>query len=275
MRALQIQVSLACWPAASQLEALRACVRPDGSSAMIEPLWGRLCAQHAQLVPQSRGIINEEYVAFLRQHYPSTQFRLHANARVQLLHRVVDIADYARPECRSWFNDAARISRLLGAPAYSAHSGLRARATVRDIVLASQRLADLFGCPVAIEGQYPTPPDNRFLIDSWEEYRELFDSGAYYALDLSHLNILAAKTGRIERTLTAEMLACERCLEVHVSSNDGHHDQHDVCQRHHPPWWLALLEQHTHEKAVIFSEGDQRRARAQRPKAAPHELSHR
>jgi hypothetical protein len=79
-----------------------------------------------------------------------------------------------------------------------------------------------------------------------------------YALDLSHLHILATRTGRRETTLVAEMLACERCIEVHVSDNDGQGDWHQVCAE--PPWWHPLLP-HIHPHAVVFSEGNHRRAR--------------
>lgn len=250
-------VSLACWPATSQTEALQACVNLDGTSPLSEPLWGPLSAAHVQLVPQSRGQIDEALAADLREHYPHTQFRLHANARVQSVHRIIDLADFAREDARAWFHDAARISRALRAPAYSAHSGRRSAGNLATVWEAARRLSDWFECPVAIEGQYPTA-DGSLLIDSWEEYRQLFESGLPYALDLSHLHILAARSGRQEHGLVADMLASERCLEIHVSSNDGSSDQHRICARpSDPPWWLDLLA-HANPQAVIFSEGNHR-----------------
>ncbi|MDR2032821.1 MAG: hypothetical protein LBP86_11370 [Azoarcus sp.] len=90
---------------------------------------------------------------------------------------------------------------------------------------------------------------------TWAEYRALFESGVPYALDLSHLNILATWSGRRETALVAEMLACERCLEIHVSDNDGHGDGHLVCEA--PPWWFDLLDG-CHGGAVIFAEGNHR-----------------
>lgn len=90
----------------------------------------------------------------------------------------------------------------------------------------------------------------------WDEYRLLFDSGVPYALDLSHLNILAHQSGQKEATLVQEMLACERCTEVHVSDNDGSGDWHQVCES--KPWWYSLLS-YIHHDAVIFTEGNHRR----------------
>lgn len=266
-----IQVSLACWPAAHHIDALLACARPDGSSPLHEPLWGALNARQVQMVPQSRGMLDEALVRSIQQQYPNTQFRLHANARVQVVHRIIDLADlHVHPQADPWFKDAARVSQWLGAPAYSVHSGLRERASLNQMLDNARELADWFACPVAVEGQYPTA-DGNLLINSWEEYRILFESGVPYALDLSHLNILAHHSGRREDALVSEMLSCERCLEVHVSHNDGSRDQHRTCNlplsrfglgRAHALWWLPLLS-HTHPNAVVFSEGNHRHVRRQ------------
>ena len=56
-----------------------------------------------------------------------------------------------------------------------------------------------------------------------------------------------------------ELLACERCIEVHVSDNDGRGDWHQVCES--TPWWHELLA-HVHAGAVVFSEGNHRRKRS-------------
>lgn len=261
-----IQVSLACWPAAHQIDALQACVGPDGTSPLSEPLWGALRSDHVQLVPQSRGALDEGLVHGIMAQYPRTHFRLHANARVQFTHRIIDLADlHVHPQANDWFRDAARVSRWLKAPAYSAHSGLRSRANLAQTLDNARELADWFGCPVAIEGQYPTR-EGDLLVNSWEEYQAVFESDVPYALDLSHLNILAKHTGRKEMGLIAEMLSCDRCIEVHVSTNDGSHDQHRLCDRaaDRPgaPWWLPLMD-HIHPQAVVFSEGNHRQQAAQ------------
>ena len=121
---------------------------------------------------------------------------------------------------------------------------------MEQVIDHSRELTDLFGIPVAIEGHY-LMPDDRWLFSSWAECRQLLESDAYFALDLSHLHILASRTRTIETGLVREMLSCERCIEVHVSHNDGQRDQHLPLA--HLPRWLPVL-RHTYTQAVIFSE---------------------
>jgi hypothetical protein len=122
----------------------------------------------------------------------------------------------------------------------------------------TRRCSELMGCPVAVEGQYPTP-DDEWLVSSWDEYRQLLDSDVCFALDLSHINILAHRSGRRDDGLVAEMLASDRCTEVHLSRNNGERDSHSVCDQ--PEWWTPLLK-HIHPGAVVFSEGNHRRRAA-------------
>jgi hypothetical protein len=129
--------------------------------------------------------------------------------------------------------------------------------TLQQALINALRCEDLFGARVGVEGQYPTV-GNRLLCSSWDEYRELLQSAVCFCVDLSHVRILAQATGVVERTLLQELLACERCIEVHVSDNDGTGDWHQVCAK--APWWLDLLS-HIHPDAVVFSEGNQRRSR--------------
>ena len=220
-----------------------------------EPLFGTLVADHVQLVPQSMGQLTEETAAAIAARYPNTRFRLHANVRVTRQHAFADLANLRAQQ--SWFDQAARVSKRLAAAAYTAHAGRRRDATLQTMLDNTRRVAELFDCPVGVEGQYPTK-GNEWLVASWSEYQQLFESGVPYAVDLSHLNILATQSRRLEQTLVAEMLACERCLEVHVSANDGRRDSHQICEQ--PPWWFALLA-HIHPSAVIFSEGNHRRTR--------------
>ncbi len=245
---MKAHVSLACWPGLRHQEAARQLAEPPA-----EPCFGRLSVEHVQLVPQSMGQLDEPLADALRSAYPDTRFRLHANVRVLPRHVFADLSGFGQHA--EWFGQAARISRRLNAPAYTAHAGRRGQASLNAVLKNARRCADLFGCPVGIEGHYPTPGDT-WLLSSWDEYRTLFDSGVPYALDLSHLHIVATHSGRREDTLVAEMLASDRCLEIHVSDNDGRADRHAVCVE--PPWWFALL-RHAHGEAVIFSEGNHRR----------------
>ncbi|MDE2300271.1 MAG: hypothetical protein KGK18_19145 [Burkholderiales bacterium] len=243
-------VSLACWPGLRHEQAARKLEQP-----VCEPLFGTLSTAHVQLVPQSFGTLTEDVVDTLTAAFAQVTWRLHANVRVLPVHRVADLSGF--PLHADWFRQAARISRRLVAPAYTAHSGSRSEATLTEMLDHARRCADLFGCPVGVEGQFPAKGDP-WLVSSWPEYRQLFESGVPYAIDLSHLNILAAHSGAREDGLLREMLACECCIEVHVSDNNGRGDWHQVCEQ--APWWFSML-QHLNPNAVVFSEGNHRRKR--------------
>lgn len=247
--AITSRVSLACWPGLDYSQVPEVVAHPPD-----EPLFGRLSTAHVQIVPQTIGLLDEEQADSLRAAFPDIQFRLHANVRVLPRHRMADLSTFDTD--LDWFRQAAVISRRIGAPAYSAHAGYRRNATLAQVIENARRCADLFGCPVAIEGLYPDR-HNTQLVSTWTGYRTVFGSGVPYALDLSHLNIVAHQSGR-EDGLVAEMLACERCIEVHVSDNDGSGDWHQVCTDE--PWWYSLLS-HINPSAVIFSEGNHRRRR--------------
>lgn len=216
-----------------------------------DPLLGRLSTAHLQLCPQNRGRLDVEMAACLRDTHPAVAWRLHANVQVERHQRIVDLCDW--PEERDWFVSVAAVSNALGASAYTAHAGQRCKGTVQAVLNHVRNVEQLFGVPVGVEGHYPTR-GNTWLFSSWEEYRLLLASGVHYALDLSHLHILACQSGQIERALVAEMLASSQCLELHVSGNDGRADQHQPLQE--PPWWWDLLP-HLHADAVVFSEGRQ------------------
>jgi len=209
-----------------------------------------------EAVPQNLGVLTEAVADSLLAAFPRVRFRLHANVRVLPTHRVADLSGYRSHA--EWFRQAARISQRLGAPAYTAHSGSRSESALGEMLDNASRCADLFECPVGVEGQYPAT-GNPWCVSSWAEYRQLFESGVPYAIDLSHIRILAARSGVRDNSLLQEMLACERCIEVHVSDNDGQGDWHQVCEQ--PTWWFPLLHR-INPKAVVFSEGDHRRRRA-------------
>lgn len=243
----RVNLSLAAYPGLSFYDAMEKASKESPE----EPLLGKLLLEDTQLCPQNREILTPEYVDMLMALFPATRFRLHANVRVLPSRMILDWSSYGQPQ--EYWDALASISRQLKAPAYTAHAGRRAEATLPDIIEAARRAEDLFDCPVGIEGHYPTPNDV-FLVSNWAEYRTLFESGVNYVVDLSHLHIVAEQSGRRELTLVQEMLACERCIEVHVSANDGTKDQHRTLARE--PWWWTLT-QYIHPKATIFSEGVQ------------------
>ena len=214
-----------------------------------DPLLGILSTRHMQLCPQNLGYLDRDWALDLRRRHPDILWRLHANVRIRGVGRIIDLCDW--PTQQDYFRTIGSISEALGASVYSAHAGRRNTASVEAVIRHSLAMTQHLGLPVAIEGHYPVP-GNLWLFSSWREYRQLLTSKAYFALDLSHLHILATQSGVIEHGLLAEMLACDRCLEIHVSGNDGRRDQHlrlDV-----QPWWWPLLAD-SHAEAVIFSEG--------------------
>ncbi|MCX8016518.1 MAG: hypothetical protein N2690_01250 [Rhodocyclaceae bacterium] len=245
--AMKINVSLASWPMARHEDALQSAL-----SGVSDPMFGPLAVEHIQLVPQNRGVLTAEFVARLREMAPGARFRLHANVRVLPQHRFADLTNAHLHW--DYFLSLAQVHRATGATVYSAHSGLKTEGSWQDTMKNVYRLQDLLGCPVAVEGQYPTLKPMH--LSTWQEYAALLEADLYYVVDLSHLHIVATQTRRVELNLTRELLANPRCLEVHLSDNDGRGDWHALCGRH--VWWMEALSA-THPEAVIFSEGNQRR----------------
>ena len=209
---------------------------------------GELSLDQVQICPQNAGVLDWIAAEALREDYPDTTFRLHANARVDGWSSLADLASLQHHA--GYFIELATLSQVLEAPAYTLHAGLRRNAGMAALQSNLLICEDLFECPVGVEGMYPTDND-RYNVSTWQEYRAVFDRGMRYALDLSHLNLLAYKTGVQDDGLVRELLASEQCLEIHVSGNDGERDEHGLIVGE--PWWMRLLE-HAHPAAVIFSE---------------------
>lgn len=253
----ECHVSLGAYGRLPHVEAIRLAL----SNPPVDPLLGRLHTRHLQLCPQNQGQITAELALQLKQDYPDIQFRLHANVQLEPQPRWVDLCDW--PDAQVWFKQMAFISGLLGTSVYTAHAGRRCKASVDQVLRYVREAEQVLGMAVGIEGHYPDryPPsrypgrDDRWLISSWAQYQALLESGVHYALDLSHLHILACQSGRIEYGLVSEMLASPCCLEVHLSGNDGSGDQHQPLDCDNPPWWWTLLFTSVHPDAVIFAEG--------------------
>lgn len=251
-----INISLAAYPGRHHIDAANDATTAIQTGDLVEPSLGSIVADHIQLVPQSAGRLDAEMCELLMQAHPATQFRLHANVAVLSGQRLVADLSNAH-EHLDYFKRLAMLSADLGAPAYTAHAGYRQMASMSSMLDNARRLADIFECPVGVEGLYPTRGDP-YLVSNWDEYLQLFQSGIPYAIDLSHLNILAAQSKHREDGLVREMLASEKCIEVHLSDNDGTGDWHQVCETQ--IWWHDLLP-HINENAVVFTEGNHRKKR--------------
>ena len=244
-----IHGTTACWPGERHTDALGHLLM--GTE---EPALGMLSCAHVQLCPQNFGVIDEALCDELKAKAPGTAFRLHASVRVFRSHRTFD-ASCADSDAWHYFGRVAELSAHLRAPAYTLHAGERQRATkeeVRDNVL---RLQDRFGIPVGVEALYPAA-GNRWLLSSWAEYAWLLATDIHYVIDLSHVAIVAHRERREDLALVLKLVNNPRCLEVHVSDNDGRADEHRLLARH--PWWWPVLDD-VHPATVVFSEGNQRR----------------
>lgn len=215
-----------------------------------EPLLGRLSLDHVQLVPQSRGMLDEALVDELLDAHPDTRFRCHANTRCLPERHVLDLCDF--DPSHPYWKQLASISKRLCAKGYTAHAGRRDRSSLAQAFDNTLRASDLFGCPVGIEGHYPTPKGNPWLLADWAEYAALLASRIPYALDLSHLHIVQHLSRSREDNLVRELLASDACMEVHVSGNSGRSDAHQPLTE--APWWWELLA-YANPSAVVFSEG--------------------
>lgn len=247
-----ICVSAAQYPNYTHLQSLQALLAEQSLGQLHETGLGALCMNHMQLVPQNRGRIDQALIEQLQGLSPSTQFRLHANVHVCERHVFLDLSDFHTDQT-GYFGELARINRAMGSPDYSLHSG-KATCTLSRLFDNANRLGDLMGCRVAIEGQYPSVRGSQKLISSWAQYEVLLKSGCFMAIDLSHLNIVRAKEGARD-DLVIELLKSPKTIEVHLSANDGHGDQHQCVQS--SQWWESMLS-HVHFDCVVFTEGNRR-----------------
>jgi hypothetical protein len=253
-----VNISLAGLPGFGFVDALRRILATEGeSTALVEPHIGNLSTAHTQLCPQNRGILDERMADDIAEAFPMVKCRLHANTRVLNNRYVHDFADFG--EAPEYWRALADRSRRLGAVGYTAHAGKRDRATLQQTFDNVRRCTDIFGIPVGIEGHYPTGK-NTFLMESWGEYEEMLRAEIPYALDLSHLNIIAVQTRMRRDDLVREMLAHKNCIEIHVSDNDGVRDLHRMLPER-KLWWLDLLK-FANPDAIWFSEACQRVSRA-------------
>lgn len=251
---MTINASTAMFPGVPLLDAIQLLHEPGLS----EPLFSPVSLKHVQLCPQNRTQITEELANELRETYPDTQFRLHANAHVLPQRVIIDASNDARiPENKRYFEQLAKISKILGAPAYSLHAGYATNMDFIDMIWNVRRIEDIFdGTPVAIEGLYPSTR-HKHLMKSLLDYEIVYRADMNVALDLSHLKIIA-KRGTFDIKVLKDMLESIRTLEIHVSDNDGDHDSHAPLSDE-PFWWDTLQSAKLNPDTVIFTEGNQRR----------------
>ena len=214
----------------------------------------RSSSEHVQLCPQNHGLLTAELLGEVKALSPSSLFRFHANARVD---DRVRFAEASMPWETSgcYFETLAKLNQGLDRQPYSLHAGERANGTLEEMADNVRRIRDVMEVRVAVEGLYPAA-DRKYLVDCWDEYAWLLESGLDFALDLSHLNIVAHRSRKIIESLTRELLSSEHCIEVHLSANDGYGDLHARFDPNHRVWWHAMLDS-VHPDAVAFYEGNE------------------
>jgi hypothetical protein len=216
-----------------------------------EKAWGPISMDHVQLCPQTFGMISEAVCDQLMEEHPHTQFRLHANARVEASHQLLDASTF-NDHTVGYYRSMARISRRLDTPAYSLHAGYAQNATLQQAFENIRHIQDIFqDIPVAIEGLYPNAKREQ-LLSTWADYERLLETGISMAIDMSHLKIVARQEGVWREDLVADLLGRSQCLEIHLSENDGISDRHQSVAK--DPKWRKLLD-YAHQDAVCFSEG--------------------
>lgn len=213
------------------------------------PVLGTLRSEEAQLCPQNHGRLTPERVMALRDAFPGVSFRLHANVQVLDRRVVQDVADFD-PDAPYW-RALKEVNDALGAPVYTAHAGLRKSCSMLQLIEKVRALQDFLQAPVGVEGHYPAK-GNPYLMNSWAEWDQVLRSDVPFVVDVSHAAIIAHWTRCAAGSLVREMLSSDRCLEVHLSGNNGVADQHrDVTGAE---WWWPLLSS-ANDKAVFFYEG--------------------
>lgn len=249
---VRVHATTACLAALEYEEAVRRIAK-----GLEQAPWGALSCEHVQICPQHPMWLHEDLLDAMAQLLPDTQLRLHATVPVMREHFIGERAWWGAHSEAYWRRVAA-LSRHIKATAYTFHAGTREGHTFEQCLDEARRFEDLFGCRVGIEGLYPDVFGKRsHLVENWDEYRALMDSGVSYAIDLSHLQILATVSRRIELDLTKDLLLHPNCMEIHVSDNDGVSDRH---QQMRPDaqeiWWMPLLAQAARDNpdAAIFSE---------------------
>lgn len=248
---MKISIASAAAPGHSHIAALATL-----ETNAVDPVLGALSFDNVQLCPQHSGVLNEERIAQIVATYPDTRFRLHASPKVEGSRDPHVYASNARSKPEK-VRALARTSHALNAQGYSLHAGLTEEASLAQALDAIPWIEDIFGCPVGIEGLYPAGNRKTYwLLNSWQDYATMLNSGVQYAVDLSHLQIVAASERRIEHGLVAELLDAPQCIEIHVSDNNGKADSHKPLNSAWPPWWMqALMTQPDRPTRPVFYEG--------------------
>lgn len=243
-----VNATTACIPGKSHLYAAE-----QIAAGIDQRPWGRLAHGQVQLCPQNFGILDEVTIDQVSAALPGAQLRLHATVRT-MREKFLGDDTWLSERSLPYYRRMAELSKYMRAPAYTFHAGTRAGGSFADCVKMAFDLEDLFGIPVGIEGQYPAL--TAYHVATWDEYRALMESGAKYAVDVSHLNIVARGGKEVDLGLLLDMMSNPNCIEIHVSDNPGDSDRHWMVKPNSTPWWMESLRTaaKANPAAPIFTE---------------------
>lgn len=205
---------------------------------------------HMQLCPQQLGQLNQTTAQKLTELWPNTQFRLHANVQVLAEHHIFDASKCLKEDINiSYMQSLKKINSYIKADIYSYHAGYR-NCSLGQMKANAKELEDFLGITVAVEGLY-AESSNKWLINSLDEY-EWMAHNLCFALDLSHLQIVYQQSKKtVDRNWVLQMMEHPNCKEIHISGNDGKHDNHQRISGNE--WWLDILKK-TKTNAHVFTE---------------------
>lgn len=220
--------------------------------------FGELCFDKVQICPQHQQRLDQKVIEELKEAYPQTQFRLHANCWVHTERNIdgLDLSNLTQ-ENISLFEPLAKAHQQLNGDVYSLHAGYIEQCNREDLSDHIRRAEDLFDCPVAVEPLYPS--EKNYHLSSFDDLKWLLDQDLPFALDLSHYQIMARhEQYDIHAPLLIDLLESPNCLEIHVSDNNGQRDAHATLQQE--PWyWSFLVDAYKRNPSLnVFTEGNQR-----------------
>ena len=216
---------------------------------------------YVQLCPQTPTVFTEDSLTEIQEAFPDTQFQLHANVRVQSGLLILDASSY-NDRTHWYFERLGELSAFINAPAYSLHSGRKRHCSMKGLFHNLAAIQNLFTMPVLVEGMYPTRKGpEEYLMSTWQEYIDVMNSGFCYAIDLSHLHIVANREGK-RPDLVHKLIAHSNCKEVHVSHNNGRSDAHRTISERvwdglwwKDAWLCALSDRSKDDQPIHFTEG--------------------
>ncbi len=210
---------------------------------------GRVGAQILQVCPQQSDLITEASLNALMEAFPGVEIRFHSNIHVITQRVLRDVIDFDASDL--YWKRMKALGQHAGVTSYSAHAGFREKGDMTSLFQQQQRMTDFLGVPVALEGHYPVR-GNRFLCSDWAEWEAMYNSELPFVVDVSHAAIIANIKRERNDDLIGAMLSSERCLEIHISGNNGIADQHTELSGQE--WWWSLIAGRNQE-SHIFYEG--------------------